>query len=80
MKRILVVVLLCFAVAPALAGDPGLKPPAASIAPEPAQPQATVPAFYLVPAQAMARIAEIIEGQKRELERLHAIIDKGSCS
>ena len=80
MMRALATLLLFFVFAGAIAADPGLKPPPAVAAPAPAQPAAAAPEFYLVPARSIERISEVIEGLQREIARLRAIVDKGSCT
>lgn len=76
------------AVAEALAGEPGLKLPPSTVQPAPtpaparpsAGPEEDVPQFFLFPAAAIERVTEVIEAQQREIKRLRAVVDKGSCS
>ena len=87
MRRALAVTLLCAALAlafargPAIAEEPGSKPPPEVEQSTPSQPQPenSGQEFYIVPARAIERVEEIIKVQQREIERLRAITEKGSC-
>jgi len=70
------------AVHDALAQEPALQPPRAALSPSSVQPepQATAPEFYLIRAQTIEQINAAIETQEREIKRLRAITEKGSCS
>lgn len=83
MMRALAPLLLCVALAPAIAAEPALKPPPAAAAPTPAQPapEATPERpFVLIHAGLFDQIRALIAAQQREIERLRAITEKGSCS
>ncbi len=75
------------ALADAFAGEPALKPPPAALSPQeapklpsPAQPARPEQEFYIVPVRTMERVTEVVEAQQREIERLRALVEKGSCS
>ncbi len=68
------------AVQEALAQAPALKPPAAAAEPEPAPaPEQQGQEFYVVSAAMMERVAEVINAQRREIERLRARAAKSNC-
>lgn len=81
-----------FAAEPGLKLPPSVAaPPATAQAPAnpvpPAKGEADTPQFFLVPATTMERVSQAIERahralelQQREILRLRAIADKGSCS
>lgn len=75
------------AVADAIAGEPTLKPPPAALSPQeapklpsPAQPARPEQEFYIVPAHTTERVSEVVEAQRREILRLRALLENGSCS
>ena len=80
MKRALAAVLLCCALVPAIAEEPGLKYPPAVVVPAPEKLQPVEKEFYILPASSLHRVSEIIENMLREIQRLEAIVAKGSCS
>lgn len=75
MMRCLAALLLCCALAPALAEEPALKPPPAAKQPAPSEQE-----FYVISARAIERVNQVIQGLQQEIERLRAIVDKGNCS
>ena len=77
----------CFIFAPAIAAEPGLKLPPVATETTPAQPplkwkegEPGEQRFYVLPVSALRNVSEIIENMLREIQRLEAIVNKGSCT
>ena len=89
MMRPLATLLLFFIFSGAIAEEAALKLPPSENQPAPVQPQpsAAEPELYVISARvierinaAMDRASAAIKTQQQEIERLRAIVDKGSCS
>lgn len=79
MMRMLALIILGAAAFGAAAQEPSLKAPPSAIAPAPAWPQEPGQEYYLVPTYIIERVNQVIEAQRREIERLRALAEKTVC-